>query len=522
MTNSSIKQNNANQTQPSSSPTRSPEKKKNKKKKEKIIHQTADNKGTELKSEGTSNTVTSGTLHRSAEHVNGVLLPKTSQKKKKKKNNNKYKELNTEQKKGKTPQGNALSGTWDAFDESISCDISANANMNCELNSEILVATTAVLQQKVNESMAGDKEKNQKKKRKRVKLKSIQASSLEKCEIQSENALEQHKVTDTEKGIRLLSSEINMNTKKANGKQSKKSKKVVNKIGAENAMNSENMKNENVYKKENYLDKSKSKVMKEMVEKGKKSVEVKNEKQNKQLKDKKQKKGKRNNESTEELLFDAENEEDFDPRFQSDFKALLKELDFERFHSSKSRKDENMNMNESGITSALDSELDNNKDPVEVEDENEDLVKSLRDSDIEEESGPLHAKIKDDKEILETVEDLEDDGKEYNEDREMDGNTEVNPQTENCKDSLEYEEIHKAVTKKMKGKKVKKKIEVKIDTCEKSSIKNNETGKKFDKDKLARVLDEANTEKQLKQPALSSVEALKQKMINQLAVARFR
>lgn len=449
-TKSSIKQNdvglNVNQTKPLTSPKRSPEKKG----KEKEMHLTKDSKGIELKSEGTN----------SVGYVDDVLSPKTStNKKKKKKSCNKYKQLNIEQKRIKAAQGNTLLGAQDGSGESVSGNV--NAVMKCELNSEILVGTASVLQQKGKKSKVCDKDKHQKRKKMRVQLKNSQVNCPEKCTVQSKNASEQYDTTETDKGMDVLTSETEgLNTKKTDEKHSNKSKVVNKKIVAENEMCSESKVNKNIGNKKNILDMPKSRVMKKTFEKGKKTVNVNDEKQSKQLTDKKQKKAKRDDEITEELLFD--DDEELDPKFQSDFKTLLKDLNFGGFHSPEPKKD-------------------SSKEPASsVQNKNED--------------GPLYAKIKDGEKILEIEEET------GFENLKNDGNT---------------------FNKKLEGKTTdEQKYEMKIDPCVKSVPKINEK-RKFDKSKLARMLDETDTATQIK-PTENSIETLKQRMMNRLAVARFR
>lgn len=394
------------------------------------------------------------------------LVIKTCRKKKRKrknKNKNKYSELNAKQKKEKNTQDNMLSNISSTVNKSVEYDSKADVNVSYVFNSKLLTGARTVGEHSVDNKASCTT------KRKKRNKKGI-SSSMNECKVHS--GISSQPSDFTEPDDQMLSGENSEELAKIDiGKRSKNKKKNIGDSPTCVEFMGNTMKNEKLSSTVNIPKKSK---------------------QRNQLGNKQNKKNKKmeTEDTDEDLIFEADDDDDCDPKFQSDFKTLLKELDFETFHNSQPAKKKKMHLNDKSSVSDMTIVHADKKNFARKEKlSSEDYIDSEHlDSDFEIDNEHLETNRKNRHKNIELIE-----------------------------KNTKYDE--KKIGKE-KGN-IREKKEAKIDACETSSPKI-DNKKKMDKNKLAEMLEEAKITRESKPLILSSAEALRQKMINQLAVARFR
>nr|XP_045605845.1 uncharacterized protein LOC123762992 [Procambarus clarkii] len=389
---------------------------------------------------------------------NNEHLIKRVAEKKKKRNRNKYKEINANQKKEQKFEESNLSSTSNEYATGI-----------CAVNGDLSTNATAISEYFVTD----DKESHKAKEKVRSKH---QASNMNKTsKIRSKNIMRHSNVTEIEIDNQMIPNECNENTLKIENIKLQKSKK-----------------NKRIKESKNYVESTKKKI-----EEKKLSSEIENSIKDNDCnelgsKQKKKKKKNKAKETVKELKFES-NDEDCDPNFQSDFETLLKKLDFDNVNVSQPIKRKRMYLNDSSIISR----------------ENENINDCNKNSELSEEDNIRSSESEDDNAFEYDRDNLE--TKKQNKDMKLyDHKHNENAVYEKKKKTIKEQKI------------IKDKKQVKTDSCETSSPKIHNKGKKFDKGKLAQMLEEAKVTKETKPLELSPAEALKQKMTDQLTAARFR
>ncbi|XP_069157082.1 ribosomal RNA-processing protein 8 isoform X2 [Procambarus clarkii] len=389
---------------------------------------------------------------------NNEHLIKRVAEKKKKRNRNKYKEINANQKKEQKFEESNLSSTSNEYATGI-----------CAVNGDLSTNATAISEYFVTD----DKESHKAKEKVRSKH---QASNMNKTsKIRSKNIMRHSNVTEIEIDNQMIPNECNENTLKIENIKLQKSKK-----------------NKRIKESKNYVESTKKKI-----EEKKLSSEIENSIKDNDCnelgsKQKKKKKKNKAKETVKELKFES-NDEDCDPNFQSDFETLLKKLDFDNVNVSQPIKRKRMYLNDSSIISR----------------ENENINDCNKNSELSEEDNIRSSESEDDNAFEYDRDNLE--TKKQNKDMKLyDHKHNENAVYEKKKKTIKEQKI------------IKDKKQVKTDSCETSSPKIYNKGKKFDKGKLAQMLEEAKVTKETKPLELSPAEALKQKMTDQLTAARFR